>query len=187
MYLLAIFIIFCLLAYFFNKWKNQKLKRTSKTTINLFGESILQVITSYILVIISLTFAKGMTYIHIFKSLFESRLRFLIKFSAITFIYLAVILLLSLLLKTEIKHSTEKKKKPYIFSFIFTFLVAQFLMFALYMRNMFPYLDIEELLFVLSMPVKGTSHIIVISDSSLFLYFSSSLTKNKHYFCLHYV
>ena len=163
MYLLAIFIIFCLLAYFFNKWKNQKLKRTSKTTINLFGESILQVITSYILVIISLTFAKGMTYIHIFKSLFESRLRFLIKFSAITFIYLAVILLLSLLLKTEIKHSTEKKKKPYIFSFIFTFLVAQFLMFALYMRNMFPYLDIEELLFVLSMPVKGTSHIIVIS------------------------
>ena len=163
MYSLGVFIIFCLLAYFFNKWKNQKLKRTSKTTINLFGESILQVITSYILVIISLTFAKGMTYIHIFKSLFESRLRFLIKFSAITFIYLAVILLLSLLLKTEIKHSTEKKKKPYIFSFIFTFLVAQFLMFALYMRNMFPYLDIEELLFVLSMPVKGTSHIIVIS------------------------
>ena len=163
MYSLGVFIIFCLLAYFFNKWKNQKLKRTSKTTINLFVDSILQVITSYILVIISLTFAKGMTYIHIFKSLFESRLRFLIKFSAITFIYLAVILLLSLLLKTEIKHSTEKKKKPYIFSFIFTFLVAQFLMFALYMRNMFPYLDIEELLFVLSMPVKGTSHIIVIS------------------------
>ena len=162
MYSLGVFIIFCLLTFLFNMQKSRRLKR-AKTTINLLCESILQVLVSCILVMVSLNFIKGITYIHIFKSLFESRLRFLIKFSAITFAYLAVILLLSLLLKTEIKHSTEKKKKPYVFSFIFIFLVVQFLMFSSYMRDMFPYLDIEELLFVLSMPVKGTSQVIIIS------------------------
>ena len=138
------------------------LKR-AKTTINLLCESTLQVALSCILVIISLMFAKGIPYIHIFESLVQSRLRFLIKFSAITFAYLAIILVLSLLFKTEMKHSTENKKKPYIFSFIFTFFMVHFLMFVLYMKDMFPHLDIEELLFVLSMPVKGTSQVIIIS------------------------
>lgn len=161
MYSLSFFIIFCLLAYFFNKYKHNKLNR-HKTSINLCFESVLQVLFSFILVILSLRLIKGISILHTFSSIWENRLSFVLKFNAICFVYLAFFLFLSFILKTEAKKAESNEKKSYIFSFIFIFLVIQFLMLILYTDAMFPYLDIDQVLFTLTMPITGTSYIIIV-------------------------
>ena len=160
MYSLIVFIILCSIACFFNKYKNKMLKRP-KSIINLLFESVLQVICSYILTTVSLRLIKNISILHTFSSIVENRLKFTIKFNAISFVYLALFLSLSFILKTEIKHSIENKKKAYVFSFIFIFFVVLFFMLILYIDAMFPYLDIDQVLFTLSMPMTGTSHLII--------------------------
>jgi hypothetical protein len=191
MYSLITFIILCLIAYFFNQYKNQKLKR-NKTIVNLIFESFVQVKVSYILVIVLLRVIKDISILHTIQSLFENRLRFYVKFNGISFIILSIILVLGFVLKTEIIKEAPSKRPSVIFQIIFMFLSMQFIMLIFYIDCLFPTLNIDQVLFTLTMPLTGTAKIIMLTSVIMlflipftFSAFNFALLKTNTSFVLH--
>ncbi|MGP1438669.1 MAG: sulfatase-like hydrolase/transferase, partial [Treponema sp.] len=162
MYLLITFIIITyLFAYSFNYLKNKKLKR-NKSLLNLLLEVSLQVPISYLLTILYFRLIRRNSIMDTLNYIWKNKYNFVVKAHIVNFECLAIILFLSFLFKIEIKKINEERRKSYIFSFIFMFFVVQFIMLGFYFDAMFSDININQILFVLNMPITGTSYIIVI-------------------------
>ncbi|MGP1520555.1 MAG: sulfatase-like hydrolase/transferase [Treponema sp.] len=121
-------------------------------------------LVSYLLTVIYFRLVKNASIPYIVNNILKNTHNFIINFNMIAFGCLAFILLLSFLFKVEVKKVSENTKKAYVFSFIFVFLIIQFIMMIFYFDVMFANINLVQILFVLSMPITGTSHLIVITS-----------------------
>ena len=171
MFLLVTFIIITyLLSYFFNYLKNKILGR-NKSFSELLLENVLQVPISYLLAILYFKFIGHNSIIDTLNYVWKNKYNFVIRLHIVTLIFLLIILVISFLLKIEVKKKVEKIKKSYIFSFIFVFFLMHFIMLGFYFDAMFVDININQILFVLSMPITGTSYVIVIASILTLLLF----------------
>ena len=161
MYLLSLIIITFLITYFFNCLKNKILKK-DKSVLEVMLEVVLQVPISYLLAIFYFKFVEHNGVIDTMNYVWKNKYNFVLKVHVITFIFLAVILALSFLLKIEVKKIDKKIRKSYVFSSVFIFFTVFFIMLGFYFDAMFADININQILFVLSMPITGTSYVIVI-------------------------
>ena len=96
--------------------------------------------------------------------IWKNKYNYVLRVHVVTIICLALISLLSFLLKIEVKKKTETSRKSYVFLFIFVFFIMHFIMLGFYFDAMFIDININQLLFVLSMPITGTSYVIVLAS-----------------------
>ena len=121
MYLsISFFIGACLFTYFFNRYRSYKLGRV-KSFFNLILEVSLQVLISYLLSIFYFRLIKTMSILYILNSIWKNRSNFVLQFNEASLICLAIILFISIILKTEIKKTNKSKKRSSIFSNYFSF------------------------------------------------------------------
>ena len=189
MYLsISFFIGACLFTYFFNRYRSYKLGCV-KSFFNLILEVSLQVLISYLLSIFYFRLIKTMSILYILNSIWKNRSNFVLQFNKASLIFLAIILFISIILKTEIKKTNKSKKRSSIFPTILVFFIAQFIMLVLYIDAMFSKVSINQILFTLNMPMTGTSYVIVITSiitllviPACFSIFHLILIKNNIYF-----
>ena len=143
--------------------KNKKLNLI-KTIPNLLFESFFHLLLSYVLVILSLRIIKNINISHTFTSIFEGRLKFVLKFNGIAILFYTPLFSLSYIFRMQVLQQKRDKNRSIIFSTIFVFLLVWLFMLVLYIDMMFPGLSVDQILFTLTTPVTGTpTSIIAIS------------------------
>ncbi len=129
-------------------------------TLKILLEALIDFVVSQVLVLLIVKFSMKMSFHHIFKDLFfKAQAGFMIKYTLIAALILTIcILIRKFILSTK---EVQKRERPYkkniIFSSILISLFAFSVMILVYLAYFFPNLRIDQILFTIKTPLKGTS------------------------------
>lgn len=150
------FIFLTLISSFFYSVVNRKNARLLKTLLYGFIITIIAQIITFILIRIVM----GYNLLKVYETLNPSRLKFIIKFNAVSFVCEVFLIFLIRVFKVK-KEIMNKECKGFVSSIIL-FLYVLLLMVFVYLHLFFPSFNIDQLLFTLGMPIVGTSLLILV-------------------------
>ncbi|UTC77818.1 sulfatase-like hydrolase/transferase [Treponema sp. OMZ 799] len=156
MFYFASFICLTIFSVILYKVVNFKEVKFTKALLSGFVITIIAQVITFTLIRIIM----GYNLLQVNATLNPSRLKFVIKFNAVSFLCETLLIFFIRIFKVR-KEIINKDYKPFISSII-VFLYVLLLMIFVYMDLFFPSFNIDQLLFTLGMPIAGTSSLIIL-------------------------
>lgn len=154
MYYFAFFICLTLISSFIHHVLYCKKVKLLKSLLH----GLVITIITQIIVFMLIRILMGYNIFKVYNTLNLSRLKFIIKFNAVSFAAVFVLIFLIRIFKVK-KEILDGEYKGFVSSII-VFLYTLLLMFFVYLDLFFSSLNIDQLLFTLSMPIAGTNSLI---------------------------
>lgn len=165
-YLISFFILIFIFAVFYFS-----LNRKRTTFLKVLLPAFIFTLISQFITSISVCLIRSINLLQVVTNLFSSRFRFTVKFTLMTLVWGLVFIFLSRILnfkRENAKHNFNSNR--IIFSSVLVSLYASIIMIFVYLNLFFPSVNLEQLLFTLSMPIIGTSTVIILGFVLLVLF-----------------
>ena len=140
------------------------LNRNRMAFLNVLRLSFIFTAISQIITCIAIGIIRKITIVHISFKLFSLNFRFILKFTvAAAACEILLIFLIHILNLKKEKISCTFSTDRNVFSAVLVYLYTGFIMISIYLYLFFPALNLEQMLFTLSMPIIGTSSLILMN------------------------